>query len=158
MRALFAGSFDPVTLGHLDVISRLAGMLDALVVAVAINPDKHAMFSIEERVTMLRDVCQPWPNVDVQAFSGLVTEAARDLEVGCLVRGVRGAVEFAREEQMALANRALTGIDTLLLPASPHLSFISSTLVKEVAAFGGEITPFVPAVVAQRLRQRKASR
>lgn len=156
MRALFAGSFDPVTVGHLDVISRLTGLLDSLVVAVAINPEKRSLFSIDERMAMLREACRHWPHVEVRAFTGLVATAAHDVGADCLIRGVRGSDEFAREEQMALANRALTGIETLLLPASPQVSFISSSLVREVAAFGGDILPFVPAHVAEQMRQRMA--
>ncbi len=156
MRALFAGSFDPVTNGHLDLISRLVGMAETLVVAVAINPRKQPLFAPEERVALLTELCRPWPHVQVRAFSGLVTDAARDVGADCLVRGIRDTAEYARETQMALANRALTGIETLLLPASPGKAFISSSLVKEIAAFGGDISPFVPAAVAELVPARLA--
>jgi pantetheine-phosphate adenylyltransferase len=154
MRALFAGSFDPVTNGHLDLIRRLAGLVESLVVAVAINQHKRPLFTADERVALLVELCHPWSNVQVQAFSGLIVDAARATGVDCIVRGIRSDGEFAHEMQMALANRALAGIETLLLPASPDLSFISSSLVKEVASFGGDVTPFVPVVVAERLQAR----
>jgi pantetheine-phosphate adenylyltransferase len=153
MRALFAGSFDPVTYGHLDVISRFAPQVDTLVVAVAVNPDKRPLFPEAERVAMLREVCRPWPNVEVHAFQGLVVEAAQAVEATLLVRGIRNSAEFDREMQMAHVNRALTGIETLLLPASAPWAYLSATLVREVARFGGEVSPFVPDMVAARLRE-----
>ncbi|MHB9132443.1 MAG: pantetheine-phosphate adenylyltransferase [Armatimonadota bacterium] len=152
MRALFAGSFDPVTHGHLDLISRMVPLADAVVVAVAINPDKQPIFSVEERVAMLREVCRAWPSVEVETFHGLVVDAAHHFDANVLVRGVRGSSDIDRELQMAQMNRSLTGLETLLLPANPNMAFVSSSLVKEVARFGGDIMPYVPAVVASRLR------
>ena len=153
MRALFPGSFDPVTLGHLDLIGRLCGLVDSVVVGVAVNSDKQPLLPEAERIALLREVCAPWPRVEVQAFRGLVAEAARAVRADVIVRGFRQSEELAREVQMAQMNRALTGIETLLLPASAAWGFVSSSLVKEVAHFGGDITAFVPAVVAARLRQ-----
>lgn len=159
MRAFFAGSFDPVTNGHIDLIGRLATLMDAVVVAVSINPEKRPLFTDDERVALLTAVCEPWPNVVVRRFTGLVVDAAREVQATILVRGIRSAEEWAREVQMAQMNRALSGIETLVLPASPALTYISSSLVKEVARFGGDISPFVPAQVAERLyaRLRQAS-
>lgn len=156
MRALFAGTFDPVTLGHLDLINRLAVMLETVVVAVLVNPEKHPVFTADERVEMLSEVCHPWPNVSVRAFQGLAVVAARDAGADCLVRGIRGADEYPGELRMAMANRALTGIDTLWLPASPQVSFISSSLVREIAGLGGDITTLVPAALAEQIRARLA--
>jgi len=151
MRALFPGSFDPVTNGHLDLIARLVTLVDEVVVAVAINPAKHPLFSREERVALLREACACWPTVQIQEFIGLVVDAARQYEASMIVRGIRGNGELDREMQMAQANRALCGIETLLLPAHPAWSFVSSSLVREIARFGGDIAPYVPAPVAARL-------
>ncbi len=155
MRALFAGSFDPVTNGHLDLISRLAPLVDSLVVGVGVNPDKQPLFTDDERVAMLRTACAPWPQVTVQTFQGLAVEAARTLQADLLVRGVRPD-EYAREVLMAQANRALSGVETLLLPADPALAFLSASVVREVARFGGDVSRWVPAPVAARLRARFA--
>ncbi|MHB9026690.1 MAG: pantetheine-phosphate adenylyltransferase [Armatimonadota bacterium] len=152
MRALLAGSFDPVTNGHLDLISRLVSLIDSLVVAVAVNIEKRPLFTDAERVAMLRDACRPWPSVEVVTFSGLVVDAARQFGADVIVRGARHAGEFERELQMARMNRAITGIETLVMPARPELSFVSSSLVKEVAGFGGDVSAFVPTAVAVRLR------
>ena len=155
MRALFTGSFDPVTNGHLDLISRLAPLVDSLVVGVGVNPDKQPLFTDDERVAMLRTACAPWPQVTVQTFQGLAVEAARTLQADLLVRGVRPD-EYAREVLMAQANRALSGVETLLLPADPALAFLSASVVREVARFGGDVSRWVPAPVAARLRARFA--
>ena len=154
MRALFAGSFDPVTLGHVDLIHRIAALSEALVVAVAVNPGKQALFSLDERVAMLREVCRDLPSVEVTQYQGLVVEAVRIFGAETLVRGVRDASDVAFELQMAQANRALSGIETLLLPASASLAFISSTMVREIARFGGDFSPFVPAVVVEHWQHR----
>ena len=155
MRALFPGSFDPVTNGHLDLIARLVPLVDEVVVAIAINPAKHPLFSGEERVQLLREVCSPWPTVSIREFTGLVVDAARQCGAEMIVRGIRNSGEFDWEVQMAQMNRAMTGVETLLLPASPSWSFVSSSLVREIARFGGNIDPYVPAPVAVRLRQQR---
>ncbi|HEY3416054.1 MAG TPA: pantetheine-phosphate adenylyltransferase [Armatimonadota bacterium] len=154
MRALLAGSFDPVTIGHLDLISRFVPLVDSLVIAVAVNIEKRPLFDDTERVEMLRDACRPWPTVEVVTFTGLIVEAARHFNADVIARGVRSSGEFEREVTMARVNRALTGIETLLLPASPDLSFVSSSLVKELASFGGDVAAFVPTAVAVRLRAK----
>lgn len=154
MRALFPGSFDPVTNGHLDLIARIVPLVDTVVVAVAINCEKRPLFSEDERVALLQEACRVWPTVCVQAFSGLVIDAAQLAGADLIIRGVRSSVECDRELQMAQTNRALAGIETLLLPASPSWSFVSSSLVREIARFGGEVAPYVPALVAERLRQK----
>ena len=152
LRALFPGSFDPVTNGHLDLIGRLCPLVDQLVVGVAVNPGKQPLLSDTERVALLREACRAWPQVEVQAFNGLVVEAARRLDVQLLVRGIRNGEEFNREWQLAQMNRALTGIETLLMPTTPQWALVSSSLIKEVARFGGDVSAFVPPAVAARLR------
>jgi len=154
MRILFPGTYDPVTNGHLDLIGRLVPLAESLVVAVAINLEKRPLFSDDERVEMLKAACRAWPTVEVRAFRGLVVDAARQVEADLIVRGIRSSAEGDRELQMAYTNRALTGIETLLLPASPGLAYVSSSLVREVARFGGDITPFVPPEVAERMYAR----
>jgi pantetheine-phosphate adenylyltransferase len=154
MRVIFPGSFDPVTLGHLDLIRRLAAVAESVVVAVAINPEKRPLFDEPTRVAMLRDACSPWPHVEVRAFRGLVVDAAREVRADVIARGVRGAADVERELPMAVANRTLSGIDTVLLPASGDLAHISATLVREIARFGGDVSAFVPEGVAARMRTR----
>jgi len=154
MRALFPGSFDPVTNGHLDLIARLVSLVDEVVVAVAVNPEKIPLFPEEERVELLSEACRPWPAVRVERFTGLVVDAARQCAADLIVRGIRGVAESDRELQMAQMNRAQTGIETLLLPASPAWAFVSSSFVREIARFGGEVAPYVPAPVAARLYEK----
>ena len=154
MRALFPGSFDPVTNGHLDLIGRLVTLVDEVIVAIAVNPEKVPLFSEGERVELLREVCRSWPAVRVQSFTGLVVDAARECGAGLIVRGVRGSADTDREMQMAQLNRAMTGVETLLLPASPAWAFVSSSFVREIARFGGKVAPYVPPPVAACLREK----
>jgi len=154
MRALFPGSFDPVTNGHLDLIARLVTLVDDMVVAIAVNPEKSPLFSVEERVELLREACRPWPVVQVQAFTGLVVDAARACGADVIVRGMRGSADADREMQMAQLNRAMTGIETMLLPASPAWAFVSSSFVREIARFGGDVAPYVPPTVAATIRDK----
>jgi pantetheine-phosphate adenylyltransferase len=154
MRALFPGSFDPITNGHLDLIARLVSLVDEVVVAVAVNPEKTPLFPEEERVELLSEACRPWPAVRVERFTGLVVDAARQCAADLIVRGIRSVAESDRELQMARMNRAQTGIETLLLPASPAWAFVSSSFVREIARFGGEVAPYVPAPVAARLHEK----
>jgi len=154
MRALFTGSFDPVTNGHLDLIQRMASLVDSLVVAILVNAEKHPAFTNEERIAMLSDACRAWPNVEIAAFQGLVVDAARHFNATVIVRGIRHSAELEREMQMARMNQALSGIETLLLPASPQWAFVSSSLIKEVTRYGGDVSPFVPEAVVEQLRAR----
>ena len=156
-RAVCPGSFDPVTHGHLDVIHRTARIVEHVVVAVGTNISKNALFAPEERVEMLTEECAQWSNVDVRLFGGLLVEfcAANDIDV--ISKGLR-ATDFGYELQMAQMNRQLTGVDTLFLPTAPQWAFVSSSLVREVARLGGDVTPFLPEKIAARTMARVASR
>ena len=152
--ALVPGSFDPVTNGHLDVIERVARYFDEVIVAVIANPQKDSLFSMEERDSMLTEVLAHLTNVRVEFFSGLLVNFARDHGADTVVKGLRAVTDFDYEIQMAQMNQTLSGIDTFFLATSPSYSFLSSSLVREVARFGGDVSTLVPPVVAQRLRQR----
>jgi pantetheine-phosphate adenylyltransferase len=154
LTALCPGTFDPVTNGHLDIIERVARRFDALVVGVLDNPAKQPLFGAEERVSLLKEVTQDLPNVEVDAFTGLLVDYARRREVDVVVKGLRAVSDFEYEIQMAQMNRSLSGLETLFVTAAPQWSFLSSSLVKEVAAFGGDVRALVPALVAERLRDR----
>jgi pantetheine-phosphate adenylyltransferase len=152
--AVCPGSFDPPTLGHVDVISRAAELFEEVVVAVVANPSKSPLFSTAERITMLGEVCRPWPNVEVAGFEGLLVDFARDRGASVIVKGLRAVSDFEYELQMAQMNRHLDGIHTLFLATTPEHGYLSSSLVKDVARFGGELDGLVPPVVAEALRSR----
>lgn len=153
MKAVCPGSFDPVTYGHLDVIERTAGLADEVVVAVGNNPSKAGLFSPAERVEMLQAACASWPQVTVTLFSGLLVDFCRGQDIQLISKGLRtGDVDV--ELQMAQMNRALSGIDTLWWPTAPEWSFVSSSLVREIAALGGDVSGFLPPMVAARTKER----
>jgi pantetheine-phosphate adenylyltransferase len=156
-RAVCPGSFDPVTHGHLDVIERTARIVDDVMVAVGTNISKNALFTPDERVEMLAEECAKWSNVEVTLFGGLLVDfcAARDIDV--ISKGLRSA-DVGYELQMAQMNRKLTGVDTVFFPTAPQWAFVSSSLVREVATLGGDVTPFLPAKIAERTMERIASR
>jgi len=154
MRAVYPGSFDPVTNGHLDIIGRSAGLFDDLVVAVLVNESKHGLFSIEERLDLLGEVTKPYANVRIASFQGLLVDFCRTQDASIVVKGLRAVSDFDYELQMAQMNLGLAGVETLFMPTSPANSFISSSLVKDVAKWGGDVSPQVPEVVARRLADR----
>jgi pantetheine-phosphate adenylyltransferase len=154
LTALCPGTFDPVTNGHLDIIERAARRFDALTVGVLDNPAKQPLFSAEERVTLLKEVTQDLPNVEVEAFAGLLVEYASRKGADVVVKGLRAVTDFEFEIQMAQMNHSLSGMETMFMTTAPQWSFLSSSLVKEVARFGGDVSALVPAVVADRLRER----
>ncbi|GBC87675.1 Phosphopantetheine adenylyltransferase [bacterium HR12] len=154
LTALCPGTFDPATNGHLDIIERAARRFDAIVVGVLDNPAKRPLFTAEERVRILEEATAGLPNVRVAAFSGLLVEAARSVGADVVIKGLRAVTDFEAEIQMAQMNRALAGIETLFMTTSPEWSFLSSSLVKEVAGFGGDVSALVPPGVAERLRER----
>ena len=157
-RAVCPGSFDPVTLGHLDVLGRAAAMFEEVVVAVGVNVAKRGWFTADERVAMLREAAAAWPNVRVALFDGLLVDFCRAEGVGVVAKGVRSAADVAYELTMAQMNRRLTGVDTVFLPTAPEWSFLSSSLVREVAGLGGDVSPFLPPAVADQVLIRAAAR
>jgi pantetheine-phosphate adenylyltransferase len=150
------GSFDPVTNGHLDIIARAANLFDEVVVAVGVNRSKNRLFTPEERMEMLTEVCAPFSNVRVDAFVGLLTDFCQEHDVHAIVKGLRAVSDFDYELQMAQMNSSLAAIETVFVPTSPEYSFLASSLVKEVAAFGGDVSSLVPASVLERLTTRLA--
>ena len=153
-RAVSPGSFDPVTNGHLDIIDRASRLYDELIVAVLINQSKHGLFSVEERLDMLREVTKGYPNVRVESFHGLLVDFCRAQGAAVVVKGLRAVSDFDYELQMAQMNVGLAGVETLFMPTNPLYSFLSSSLVKEIAKWGGDVSAHVPEVVAARLAER----
>src|SRR4051794_10894345 len=154
MRAVYPGSFDPVTNGHLDIIGRSCGLFDQVVVAVLVNESKHGLFTVEERLDLLREVTKGSDNVRIESFQGLLVDFCRACDAGIVVKGLRAVSDFDYELQMAQMNLGLAGVETLFMPTSPANSFISSSLVKDVAKWGGDVSRHVPEVVARRLADR----
>lgn len=155
-RAVCPGSFDPVTNGHLDVFSRAAKLADEVVIVVAINKNKSGTFTIEERMEMLREVVAPYPNIRVDSFMGLLVDYCKTNDAQAIVKGLRAVTDFDYELQMAQMNYRLTGIETLFVSTNPIYSYLSSSLIKEVATFGGEIDGLLPGSVQERLLARIA--
>lgn len=158
MRAVCPGSFDPVTLGHLDVIGRASRIFDEVVVATGVNVSKSRLFGPEERLEMLRETCAHLPNVRIAGFSGLLTEFCAAEGAGAIVKGLRSGSDYEYELQMAQMNAHLTGVETVFVPTSPQWSFVASSLVKEVASLGGDVSALVPESVHRRLMARLAER
>ncbi|HYO41524.1 MAG TPA: pantetheine-phosphate adenylyltransferase [Nocardioidaceae bacterium] len=157
-RAACPGSFDPVTNGHVDIIDRASRLFDEVVVAVGVNSSKRRLFSPQERIDMLAEASAGRDNVTVTGFDGLLTDFCREREVQTIVKGVRAGGDFDYELQMAQMNARLSGVETVFLPTSPSYSFLASSLVKEVAALGGDVSGLVPAFVLDRLTARIAER
>jgi pantetheine-phosphate adenylyltransferase len=153
-RAVCPGSFDPVTNGHLDIIGRSARLFDEVVVAVLVNESKQGLFTVAERLDMLTEVLKPYENVRIESFQGLLVDFCRAQHASVVVKGLRAVSDFDYELQMAQMNIGLAGVETLFMPTNPQHSFLSSSLVKDVAKWGGDVTPHVPEVVARRLADR----
>ena len=150
-RAVCPGSFDPVTNGHVDVVSRAAALYDELVVAVLVNPGKAGLFTVEERIALLRDAVADVPNVVVDSFQGLLVDYCRSNDIPVIVKGLRAVRDFEYELQMAQMNRELAGVETLFVPTAPQVGHLSSSLVKQIATFGGDVSRLVPKAVHERL-------
>ena len=155
-KALYAGSFDPVTNGHLNIIERAAGIFDSLTVVIAVNANKKYLFSIDERLEIMRKATEHLPNVKVDTFSGLLADYVNEHGFDIYVRGLRATTDFENELQMAQMNARLfsRGTETLFLMTDPQYSFISSSLIKEVASFGGSVDGLVPEYVVSRIRSK----
>ena len=157
-RAVCPGSFDPLTFGHLDIVRRASRLFDEVIVAVGTNVSKHRLFDADERISMVGQACAELPNVSVEGFAGLVTTFCAERDATAIVKGLRAASDFDYELQMAQMNSSLTGVETVFIPTSPERGFVSSSLVKEVAGFGGDVSAFVPAFVHDALRARLSHR
>ena len=153
-RAVCPGSFDPVTNGHLDIVGRASRLFDEVIIGVLINQHKTGLFTIDERIEMLREVTAPYGNVRVESFRGLLVDFCRTQEAAVVVKGLRAVSDFDYELQMAQMNIGLSGVETLFMPTNPQYSFLSSSLVKEVAKWGGDISTYVPETVGARLITR----
>ncbi len=156
-RAVCPGSFDPVTLGHLDIVGRACKLFDEVVVAVGVNKSKSRMFTADERIAMLARACAEFDNVRVASFAGLLTDFCRANEITAIVKGLRAGSDFDYELQMAQMNASLADeVETVFVPTAPEYSFLASSLVKEVATFGGDVSRFVPDFVHEALVSRLA--
>jgi len=155
--ALYAGTFDPVTYGHLDVVRRAAALFDEVIVGVSVNPKKAPLFTQAERVEMVQAVCREFPNVTVEIVPGLVVDFARERGASVIVRGLRAVTDFEYELQMASTNRTLAPeVETIFFMPAPQYHYLSASIVTEIAQFGGDVSEFVPPEVADRLRDRAA--
>lgn len=158
-KAVYPGSFDPVTFGHLDIIERSARMSDHLIIGVLNNNSKTPLFSVEERVNMLKSLTKDLPNVEVISFGGLLVDFVRANQADAVIRGLRAVTDFEYELQIAQTNRVMAPeIDTVFLTTNLKYSYLSSSIVKEIAAYGGEINTFVPACVAERVMKKMEDR
>lgn len=155
-RAVCPGSYDPVTNGHLDIIERAAHQFEEVVVAVLINKTKRYLFEVEDRMEMLREITEHLPNVRVDSWHGLLVDYCRANGIAAIVKGLRAVSDFDYELQMAQMNYQLSGVDTMFMPSNPTYSFLSSSLVKEVATYGGDVSHLLPPKVHQRLLNRLA--
>jgi pantetheine-phosphate adenylyltransferase len=155
-RAVCPGSFDPVTNGHLDIIGRASRLVDELIVGVLVNQAKRGLFTVDERIAMLREVTVSYGNVRVESFRGLLVDFCRSQGAGVVIKGLRAVSDFDYELQMAQMNIGLAGVETLFMPTNPLYSFLSSSLVKEVAKWGGDVSAHVPDLVRRRMLDRLA--
>ncbi|MFL0578511.1 pantetheine-phosphate adenylyltransferase [Dietzia sp. 179-F 9C3 NHS] len=148
------GSFDPVTLGHLDIVRRAAELFDDVIVCVVANPNKQGTFTIDERTAMIEEVCGGIPGVRVDSFYGLLVDYCRDVGATAVVKGLRDSTDYDYELPMAHMNRSISGVDTVFLPTRSDLSFVSSSLCREVTRLGGDVSHLLPPPVAEALRER----
>jgi len=156
-RVVCPGSFDPVTMGHLDIIGRAAGLYDEVIVAVLINMTKKSLFTVDERVEMLREVTARYGNVKIDRFHGLLVDFCATNGVTAVIKGLRAVSDFEYEMQMAQMNYRLARVETLFMTTNPLYSFLSSSLIKEIARYGGDVSGLVPDTVLSRLSERLAA-
>lgn len=157
-RVVCPGSFDPITFGHLDIIERASALFDEVVIAVLVNKTKKTLFTVDERLEMIAEVTAQYPNVRVDSWSGLLVDYCETHDVKAIVKGLRAVTDFDYELQMSQINLQLKGVETLFMSTAPEHSFVSSSLVKEIATFGGDVSPYVPASIIVKLTARLASR
>ncbi|KPK83444.1 MAG: phosphopantetheine adenylyltransferase [Phycisphaerae bacterium SM23_33] len=155
--AVFPGTFDPITNGHLDVIQRGRKLFDELIVAVGDNPEKKALFSQRERVEMIRKVVADWPNVRVATFRGLTVDFAKKVRAAAILRGIRNSSDLQFEFQVALTNRVVAGVETVFIMTSTEFAFTSSSLIKQIASMGGDVSALVPQAVVEHIRAKRPS-
>ena len=153
-KAVCPGSFDPITNGHIDVIERASGLFDQVVIGVLANSSKTGLFSIEERLVLAKDAVAHIPNVTVDTWSGLLVDYCKANNIGAIIKGLRAVSDFDYELQMAQMNLQLKGVDTLLMATKPAYSFLSSSLVREIARYGGDVSALVPTGVLKELKAR----
>ena len=153
-KAVCPGSFDPVTNGHLDIVARASKLYDQVTIAVMVNRSKSGLFTLDERMEMVRETTIEYGNVVVESFGGLLVDFCREREIPVIVKGLRAVSDFDYELQMAQMNHSLAGVETLFLSTNPLYSFLSSSLVKEVATYGGDVSGLIPEAVLKRLIQR----
>lgn len=157
---VFPGQFDPITNGHLDVIHRGLGLFDELIVAVGINPEKREMFTIDERLDMMREILKDTPRVRVERYSGLTVDFVRKVKASAILRGIRDAIDLRYEFQLAMANRAVGGVETVFMMTGDQFALTSSSLIRQVVALGGDVGQLhaiLPPLVIERMRNKHAS-
>jgi pantetheine-phosphate adenylyltransferase len=157
-RVVCPGSFDPITFGHLDIIERASALFDEVVIAVLVNQTKKTLFTVDERLAMIAEVTAQYSNVRVDSWSGLLVDYCETHDVKAIVKGLRAVTDFDYELQMSQINLQLKGVETLFMSTAPEHSFVSSSLVKEIATFGGDVSPYVPASIIEKVTARLASR
>ena len=157
-RVVCPGSFDPITYGHLDIVERASSIFDEVVIAVMVNKTKQTLFTVEERIEMTKEVTSKFPNVKVDSWSGLLVDYCKENEISIIVKGLRAVTDFDYELQMSQINLQLQGVETLFLSTAPAHSFLSSSLVKEIASHGGDVSSYIPAILLERLKDRLAGK
>ena len=157
-RAVCPGSFDPITFGHLDIVERASSIFDEVVIAVMVNKTKQTLFTVEERIEMTKEVTSKFPNVKVDSWSGLLVDYCKKNDISIIVKGLRAVTDFDYELQMSQINLQLQGVETLFLSTAPAHSFLSSSLVKEIASHGGDVSSYIPAILLERLKDRLAGK
>ena len=157
-RVVCPGSFDPITFGHLDIVERASSIFDEVVIAVMVNQTKKTLFTVEERIEMTKEVTSKFPNVKVDSWSGLLVDYCKKNDISIIVKGLRAVTDFDYELQMSQINLQLQGVETLFLSTAPAHSFLSSSLVKEIASHGGDVSSYIPAVLLERLKDRLAGK
>jgi pantetheine-phosphate adenylyltransferase len=157
-RVVCPGSFDPITFGHLDIVERASSIFDEVVIAVMVNKTKQTLFTVEERIEMTKEVTSKFPNVKVDSWSGLLVDYCKTNDISIIVKGLRAVTDFDYELQMSQINLQLQGVETLFLSTAPAHSFLSSSLVKEIASHGGDVSSYIPGILLERLKNRLAGK